>query len=44
MGQNTRKSDFFCMILTTLTKTGGGGTGCFIYSKTLLVSFGKIEI
>ena len=30
MEQNTRKSDFFCMISTTLTKTRDAGAGCFI--------------
>ena len=30
MGQNTGKSDFFCIISTILTKNGGGGAGCFI--------------
>ena len=32
MGQNTRKSAlfFFGMISTSLTKTRGGGVGCFI--------------
>ena len=30
MGQNIGKYDFFCMISTTLTKTGGGEVTCFI--------------
>ena len=29
---------FFCIISTTLTKAGGGGTGCLFYRKTLQVS------
>ena len=30
MGQNTGKSDFFCMISTTLIKAECGDGGCFI--------------
>ena len=43
MGQNTRKSDFFCMISTTKTRTGVGGMACFIYNNTLQVRFWKSE-
>ena len=28
------KIEFFCMTSITLTKSGDGGVGCFIYSKT----------
>ena len=30
MGQKTGKYDVFCVTATTLTKTCGGGAGCFI--------------
>ena len=30
MRQNTEKSHFFYMILTTLRKTVGGGAGCLV--------------
>ena len=41
--QNTGKFDFFCIISTTLTKTGGGGQFALFYWKTLQVSFWKIR-
>ena len=39
MEQNTRKSDFFCMISTTLTKTGMQARAALFYSNTLQVGF-----
>ena len=33
MPQNTGKSDFFCIISTVLTETGGGGTIALFYGK-----------
>ena len=44
MAKNTGKSDFFCVILTALTETGGGGTIALIYRKNLPVYFWKIRI
>ena len=33
MAQNTEKSDFFCIISTALTETGGEGTIALFYGK-----------
>ena len=41
MGQNTGKSAFL-YDFNNFSKTGGGGVGCFIYSKTLRVRSWKI--
>ena len=35
MGQNNRNIDLFCMISTTLTKTGDRGAGCFILQQNV---------
>ena len=39
MGQKTKKSHIFSMISTTLTKTGGGGAGCFILWQNFASKF-----
>ena len=44
MAQNTGKSDFFCIISTALTETGGGKTIALFYGKNLQVCFWKIRI
>ena len=41
MAQKTGKSDFFCIISTALTETGGGGAIALFYRKTLQVCFWK---
>ena len=39
MAQKTGKSYIFYMISTTLTKTGGGGEGCFILWQNFASKF-----
>ena len=43
IGQKNGKTLFFWIISTTLTKTRGGVTDCFFYSKTVQISFWNIE-
>ena len=43
IGQNTGKSDFFCMTLRKTRAGVGGGGGVLFYSKTVQVSFWNME-